>query len=150
MPRARVTSRTIDRDLGYKRIRQAIAAMGDLDAKIGFFTPDNAAKAAFAEFGSANVPARPFMSSALDSNRLTIFARWAELLGQVVDGTVPEARALQLLADEIKTMIQASITNGQWAPNDPDTIEDKKSSKPLVDSGEMLNGVEVRIERGRG
>lgn len=148
MPKVRTSAKIRDRDRGYKRIRSAVAAMTDLDAEVGFFTPDQAAKAAFAEFGSESVPARPFMSAALDGGRAQIFARWTELLGQVVDGDLPEARALQLLADEIKAMIRASIDNGRWTPNAASTIQPKKSSKPLVDTGAMRDAIEVKIKPG--
>ena len=41
--------------------------------------------------------------------------------------------------------IKDSIRNGEWVPNKPRTIAVKGSSKPLIDTAQMINSVSAKV-----
>lgn len=87
------------------------------------------------EFGTARIPARSFLRNAQNKAN----KRGANLVKARLDeGTNVDALCKELavmLTDEIKKSIRA----GNWEPNAPSTIRKKHSSKPLIDTGQLLN-----------
>lgn len=97
------------------------------------------------EFGTRTIPARPFMRTYFDASiaRLEKFA--TNGVTQVLLG---RATFLQFLNDAGVFMVDGvkkSISTGAWLPNAPMTVALKGSSKPLIDSGVMLNSVTFAI-----
>ena len=107
--------------------------------------------AAYNEFGTKNIPARPFM-------RTVAKERPKVWVGQMVrkirgNATKPEAwkSALVLAGESMKSDIKNSIQAGKWTPNAPATIAAKKRKgkvepdHPLIDTGQMLAAVSYEV-----
>ena len=89
------------------------------------------------EFGTETIPARPFLSRAHNS----AVARCNKL----VQVRMEENADLEQIAKEIGLVLQderkQQITRGDFAPNAKSTIARKKSSRPLIDTGNLRQSV---------
>ena len=95
---------------------------------------------------TVNIPARPFLRSAFDENveEIDKFAK-----GKVMEvarrETSPEA-ALSKIGQEMQKIVQKKIRTGPFAPNAPSTKRKKKSSKPLIDKGNLRQSIRYEIK----
>lgn len=142
----------IDKDLGYKVILGRLEHLHGT-VEVGYF-PDSgeykdgttvAEVAAYNEYGTGRIPARPFMRQTVDAKQ----GDWANLAQNVekrVVGGMSIHQGLELIAIRAKGHIQEMIDKGDYAPNSPATIRQKKSSHPLIDTSRMRNSVEWKIK----
>jgi hypothetical protein len=100
-------------------------------ADVGFFN----------EFGTKFIPERPWMRGWFDANKPRILKQMKILYQAVVDGRMKAKRALALLGEWVQAELRKSIIDLKSPPNALITILRKKSSNPLVDTGQMLNSV---------
>lgn len=93
------------------------------------------------EFGTYNIPPRPFFRNAINKNS----DKWGKvfLQGMQKQGA---RNAFGLLGERIRKDIVQSINDTNEPPNSPVTIARKGSSKPLVDTGLMRASVNYRIK----
>jgi len=125
--------------------------------------------------GSQHIPARPFLSQAVDNNVEQIMLTGKKLVGLVEDGKIDAKNALLRLAENMNLLIVDSIKNGDFVPNSDVTInglgasggarqkgerwlrtkagriliKGKKSRTPLIDTGLMKSSVQsVIVENG--
>jgi hypothetical protein len=125
--------------------------------------------------GSQHLPARPFMSQAVDNNEEHIIQTVKKLIGLVIDGKIDAITAVRRQAEDMNALIKDTIRNGDFAPNSDVTIhglgasgsarqkgerwlrtksgrkliKGKKSTKPLIDTSTMRNSVQsVIVENG--
>lgn len=96
--------------------------------------------AAVHEFGAPkrNIPERSVFRSTFDENLTE--------LDRIVDKLRPlymkdPQKALQILGAWMEDKIKAKILNLRTPPNAPSTIARKKSSNPLIDTGQFRQGV---------
>ena len=102
----------------------------------------------FNEYGTSNIPSRPFFRTALNNNRKYIKEQLKELLGKVATGKMTGENALKSIGLEVQGLIQDSIKNGNWEPNSAKTIRKKKfKGQPLIETGSMLRAVSFEIRR---
>ena len=138
-----------DIDKGWKRI---LKSAGDLDGsftKVGIQkgTPSDApgvdmvTVAAANEFGTSRIPARPFLANAFEKNKEEIYKFAALEWNKVIDNERSAKRSLGLIGVWYQSKIQESIRNGNFTPNSPETIASKGSSKPLIDTGQLINSI---------
>ena len=100
----------------------------------------------FNEYGTSNIPSRPFFRTALNNNRKYIKEQLKELLGKVATGKMTGEMALKSIGLEVQGLIQDSIKNGNWESNAPGTIRAKNGmGQPLIDTGSMLRAVSFEI-----
>ena len=100
----------------------------------------------FQEYGTSNIPSRPFFRTALNNNRKYIKEQLKELLGKVATGKMTGENALKSIGLEVQGLIQDSIKNGNWEPNSARTIRKKKfKGQPLIETGSMLRAVSFEI-----
>ena len=100
----------------------------------------------FNEYGTSNIPSRPFFRTALNNNRKYIKEQLKELLGKVATGKMTGEKALKSIGLEVQGLIQDSIKNGNWESNAPGTIRAKNGmGQPLIDTGSMLRAVSFEI-----
>jgi hypothetical protein len=154
----------IDRDLGWRKIVKALGESAEDPnsvAYVGFFedgTPridgqiTNAELAVIHEYGTDKIPERSFMRSTFDRLRPNYEAMVAKLAGRVVDGKMPLAKLLDLVGLKIENDIRRAVKTGPGIepPNAPSTIRRKGSSRPLIDTAQMINALthDVGPERG--
>lgn len=105
--------------------------------------------AAIHEFGapSVGIPERPFLRTSIDKNRPRYKALNRQTLAGVVRGAGTVEQALGLLGEAAKADVQKEIASGAFAPLKASTIRRKKSSKPLIDSGQLRQSVAWEIEK---
>lgn len=99
--------------------------------------------ATFQEFGTANIPARPFLSSAMDTNQAKIAEAIQQVVTDIIDGKFTAVQGASRLGVFAQTLVKQRIADSpSWAePLAQSTIDAKGSDKPLVDTAEMLNSV---------
>lgn len=94
-----------------------------------------------------HIPARPFMKQAADNNAKAWEQLIEKLAGRVIDGMDP-SQALELLGNQVEGDIKEIFTKGDFVSNSPATINHKKSSRPLIDTGRLRNSIAFRIKKG--
>lgn len=160
-------SRVEDKDLGLNRIIRTLNK--DLDGvvvKVGVQAKDKAVRrgkggsirntdqplaviAAIHEFGLGDMPQRSFLRSAYDENLPMIDKMIQRVANGAVFGLGTNA-ALNQLGNVVQGMVQRKIVDGPFVPNSPATIKRKKSSKPLIDTGNLRQSIRYVIERKGG
>lgn len=144
------------RDLGWRRIKRQVRELHGRGVKVGLTASSGSNSgvavvdiAAFNEFGTQHIPARPFLRNAFDTNERAVRPLAKSLASAVVAGTMTADQVLDRLGLWMQDKIQESIrTAFRWAaPNAPSTIRKKGSSKPLIDKGVLLRSVSYEKER---
>lgn len=155
---AKANAKFIEKDLGWLGILEQLGKAETAYVKVGFqfgsvtksqrkgtrkkkpglSMPEIAAQN---EYGTSRIPARPFMSTAVDANRGTINGYIKKQYGLILDGKTTVNKALGLIGQLMTGLIQKRIRQIVYPPNAPSTIARKGSSKPLIDFGQMVQSV---------
>ena len=102
--------------------------------------------AAYNEFGTSRIPARPFMRTTANEHQ----NEWCETLAGALKGEILKDNAkgaMGLVGEQMKAHIQQTIQKGSFAPNSPKTIATKRRKgkvepdHPLIDTGQMLASI---------
>lgn len=102
------------------------------------------------EFGTPTVPERSWIRATHDEIKVEMQEFIADLVGQIHDGAMTVERALDLVALKAISAKKKKIRSGIAPPLTIETIERKGSSKPLIDTSQLLNGMTFkRIMRER-
>lgn len=99
-------------------------------------------------FGTEDIPARPFMDNAAPKLQKAFKKLCTETQKDVNSGKISPETVLKTAALQSEGIIRNEITDGEYAPNAPSTVAEKKSSKPLIDSGDMRKYV-TGVVRGK-
>jgi hypothetical protein len=107
--------------------------------------------AAWNEYGQPenNQPPRPFFGNAIAEHE----KEWGETLIRMVSKGIPVEQALDVVGAQIQGDVQESISQLMDPPLSPATLHIRRtrkkrrteSIKPLVDSGEMYDGVKYEV-----
>lgn len=135
-------------DRGWRRIKGALQALPRGYTKVGVQTGEQhtqpggeqrsqAEIAAWQEFGTPDIPARPFLRAALEANLRRLREIKTRLLQRLYDGHLTPATALAALGEAHEAQVKAKLTAGPWTPNAPSTVARKGSSRPLIDTGQL-------------
>jgi hypothetical protein len=129
-----------------KRVnKKALLRVGFLE---GATYPDGqsvAEVAVFNEYGvpSHNQPPRPFFRNMIAAKE----HEWAPALGMALTANDYDVdKSLDLLGVGIEGQLRASIVELTSPPLAPSTVARKGKSKPLIDTGHMLNSVDHDIK----
>ena len=106
--------------------------------------------AMFNELGTSKIPARPFLKNSVDMYEREIGEFVDQQVGQALDNDSDAQELLKKLGAYHVGLIQRSILDGEYVPNAPYTIEKKGSSKPLVDTGQLLQSPHYIIRKDDG
>ncbi len=145
-------SKVTDKDRGYKKSMAALDRLskrGGFTIDVGFIDEENAKKAAFNEFGTRDIPERPFMRTAFDRNLKKYNAMSRKNLAAVASGQKSLQRFEDALGEEMKKDVIESIQNWRTPPNTTETAKEKGFNNPLVETGAMQRAVVVTIKRGK-
>lgn len=146
----------IDRDLGWKKIKREMAEAGRIEVVVGILSDSKnslhasiAEYAAHNEFGTQRIPSRPFMAISVDENKPDINADFKRQAEAITSGRRSAYQALTIIGEKHKARVQNTITGRDILPQlSPRTIAAKKgSTKTLVDTGAMVNAVQIEIRR---
>lgn len=99
--------------------------------------------AAIQEFGSGNIPSRPFFRGMINDKS----PEWPDAVaGLLVDNDYDAKRTLEQTGAAIKGQLQEAITEFVGVPLSPKTIARKGFDAPLRETGHMLNSVDYKVE----
>lgn len=91
------------------------------------------------------IPERSYIRAGWDQNEPNIVQKYADLLGKAVaNGVAPEA-LLDALGLESQGALQKFARDLRNPANHPFTVEQKGSSNPLVDTGNLIANIEYNI-----
>jgi len=146
----------IDRDLGWKAIKRELerakgreVAVGILQGSVDSEGASIAEYATYNEFGTDDVPSRPFMAMSFDENKADIETDFTRQSKAIVEGKRTADQALTVIGQKHAARVQNTITGRDITPKLADsTIKAKGSTKTLVDTGAMTNAVQIEL-RGR-
>lgn len=154
-----------DTDRGYKALLRSLRAAGGdtISAKAGVIgakaETDHAAKdgeepltnaelALIHEFG-IGVPERSFIRAAFDKNHPKYDQNMVKLVIALYEGRITPERLVALMGAQIASDIRDYIRDsGELLPNAPSTIAAKGSSKPLIDTGQLINSISSAVVKG--
>ena len=140
--------------------RSLIEGLKDFRTIVGWFADtkyDNstvvANVASWQEFGTATIPARPFMRPARNKN----LNKWTNLLNHNLKTTHNVVQSLDALALVVEGDIRQAIVDVTEPPLAPPTIQRRKAryqtqkftasiTKPLIDTGLMISSVSHKTE----
>lgn len=119
--------------------------VGHKKVKVGFPASETnqeiVNRAIFNNFGTINIPERPFMSNAFDDNRSKYVEALKISAPKILRGEVKVGEVVSKLGIVFADDVREEIINLDTPPNAPSTIKQKGSSNPLIDTGQMKNSV---------
>lgn len=129
--------------------REITKFMGKEKLEIGFFEtaryPNGifvAQVARYNEFGTLNIPMRPFFRNAINKN----IKKWYATLQNAINQNATPSKALSIVGEVARADIIQSITDLRTPPNAESTIKSKKSTNPLIDTGLMRRSVTYKVK----
>lgn len=145
-----------DIDRGWNNIVRELEKAKGMEVAVGILEGSQnegdsiAEYATYNEFGTDNIPSRPFMATSFDENVAAINSDFKRQADAMVQGKRTANEALTVIGQKHAGRIQTTITGRNFLPRlAPSTIAAKKgSTKTLVDTGAMANAVHISI-RGR-
>lgn len=97
------------------------------------------------EYGTAHIPSRPFIRQTFEDNQQAV----AQYLGSVVENVAKGAdlvQELSKLGQWYQDKQKKTLKSYPWTPNAPSTRKRKKSSKPLIDTSQLVNSIRYKVE----
>ena len=141
-----------DIDRGYKAIMREIDRANNAFVDVGIFEGGSndgvsiAEYATYNEFGTATIPARPFMAISFDENIGQITKDAQAGMRRITRGSTA-SRELTVMGLKHQQRIQRTIKGRDILPKLAESnIAAKGSTKTLVDTGVMVNSVTFAIK----
>ena len=101
--------------------------------------------AAWQEFGTSNIPARPFMRQAVRRNKLEIIKAARNEFNRQLKGDCNAKRVLEAEGKETSLFVVDEINRGDFVPNAPATVAKKGHDHPLIDTCKLRMSVTYNI-----
>jgi hypothetical protein len=151
-------------DKVWRDLKAKVGKLADATVKVGVLGSDvtdegfqMASLAAVHEFGSArrwfgliagHIPERSFIRRTLREKRDGIGTMTGKLARGIIADRFDVKTALEMLGLQVATDVKKTITEGEGVPppNAPATIEKKESSRPLVDTGRLVQSITHEVE----
>lgn len=147
-----------DVDRGWSRIKRDMREMKGLSVAVGVLASgddrsdgsSNATIYATHEFGAPEkgIPERSSLRATIDSNERQYSALGRHLCGMVIDNRLSPRQAHAILGERVVADIKRRIQRGIDPPLKDATVARKGSSKPLIDTAQMINAINYEV-RGR-
>lgn len=139
-------------DMGIDKVLENVIELGGKQVKVGIQAGSGSHDgvdildiAIYNHFGTRNIPSRPFVSDCFDKNQGQISEAKKRIVYRVMVG-MPASTGLAQLGQWYQDVLKGHIRNGGWVPNAPATVKRKGSSRPLIDTGQLVNSVRWEIE----
>lgn len=139
-----------DKDMGMQRVLDEINTIGGF-TDIGVHSDEQDELLIIAganEFGTKNIPARPYIRGFIDSHEADIKELARQYSGEIIDGTISRYEALVLMGQFIEGGIKEYMVNLREPPNAPSTIKKKGSDNPLIDKGHLIGSIRHVVKSG--
>lgn len=92
------------------------------------------------------IPERSFIRTGHDTYVDEVMNKADKLLGQVVNGKMSEEQLLNFVGLTLTTKIKKYARDLSNPPNSSMTVKEKGSSNPLVNTGNMIEGITFEVE----
>lgn len=140
-----------------RRVEKVIEDLSKLEVAIGYTADSGTYEdgttlvevALFNEYGTVNMPSRPFIRGTYWDNEAEIKAFIKKTVANGIAKKEDAHTIMSKIGVYAKGLMQKEIKDGAWAPNAPSTIKSKKSSQPLIDTARMRQSI-VYIVREKG
>lgn len=148
----------------FKQLKGAYVTIGvheDAGKYQGSRAPLVAEVALWNEFGTQDIPSRPFLALALDKNIGKINDWRMEAIDRVLNEGWPVKRAMEMIGFRVQVLIQNQIKSNTPPPNAPSTIRAKQRSgvlpkelksgpkgvktSTLIDTGLLLRSITYKV-----
>lgn len=142
------------KDLGLAEELAAAQKLANAQVKIGIQADEkgeykNGASvidvAIWNEFGTKKIPSRPFIRQCFSDNQAAIEKKLRFYALKVLEGEEPKI-ALSQLGQWYEDKQKACLLNFPWKPNTAATIKAKKSSKPLVNTHQLVDSIRYEVD----
>ncbi|MGN1456956.1 MAG: hypothetical protein ACI4XP_03255 [Acutalibacteraceae bacterium] len=100
----------------------------------------------YALMTSVKIPERSFLRAGHDEHIDEILKKAEKAAGLVVEGKMSQQQYLNMIGQMLSTKIKTYARNLSSPPNSNLTTDVKGSSNPLVDTGNMIEGITYRIK----
>lgn len=151
---------TVD-DRAWKQLRKRLPGIAKVKIRVGLVGSEaeqtngesnltNAELGMIHEFGApaAGIPARSFIRRTYDDKIDELKGMQLKLSKMLLDDKLDVARAFAILGEWGANAIKATIVQGKVEPGlKPQTIARKGSSKPLVDTAQLVNSISWVIHK---
>lgn len=145
-----------DIDRGWNNIVRELEKAKGMEVAVGILEGSQnegesiAEYATYNEFGTDDVPSRPFMATSFDENVAEIDSDFERQGSAMLKGQQTARVALTIIGQKHADRTKNTIANRDILPRlKPSTVKAKKgSTKTLVDTGAMVNAVHISV-RGR-
>lgn len=92
-------------------------------------------------YGTQHIPARDPLTPAIEQNQDKYRGMIENAVVPILNGAMDIGSLWQFIGMKAQADIQQYMVNGKFAPLNPKTIKRKGSSKPLIDTGQLRQGV---------
>lgn len=136
-----------DIDLGFDSLFRELSKADGMAVETGLFDPEQATIGMFQEFGTRDIPSRPWLSVAADTAVPTI----EKVTAAEMRAFKPNQSMMPVLGELGATMAEhtrAVIRDGKVGgpPLKPETVERKGNSQKLLDSLEMYGSIDYQVK----
>jgi hypothetical protein len=152
----KVSIKVTKKDRGLTKIKQNLEAPAESVA-VGWLGGShgdgmtNAQLAAIHELGvpERGIPARAPVATMMRTSSNKISETIEKLSARVLDGSATKEQALGLLGTLAASELKKTIASGPHLPPPlkPATVARKKSDRPLVDTGRLVNSISWKVKR---
>lgn len=135
-------------DRVYRALFASVHQLRGRHVRVGVLEGANAGIAAIHEYGAprAGIPARPFLRQTFERAHAELIALQTRVYRAVLGKRMDGVTALGLIGAWAAGQVKETITShGEFVPLDPATIEAKGSSRPLVDTGQLVGSITYEI-----
>lgn len=102
------------------------------------------------EYGTWNIPARPFMRQAARRNKFDIVRVTRNEFHDQLNGNCSARKVLEAGGEITRDYVVKEIDRGDFIPNAPATIAKKGHGHPLIDTGKLRSSVTYVIVDKKG
>lgn len=141
-----------EKDRGFDKYRNAFKQLGSKKVVVGFFAKvgdEVLTKATVNEFGARNgnivIPERSFVRSTYNKNYKKVARRFSRVARSISNGKYDVERMLKLIGLEQEAAMKKTLTDLRYPPNAESTIKKKRSTNPLIDTGEMRSKISSEV-----
>ena len=151
-----MTYKMIEKKSEFKKLNKVLSDLPSSKLKVGFFDGKKADKseltvatvAKINEYGTIDekIPARPFMSQTFSKHN-----NFKDDIKNILEDTLTLTKTFNSLfkkfGNKAMNAIQEEMIEGEFEKNADATEKKKKSTKPLMESGQLRREVSWRVEK---
>ena len=93
------------------------------------------------------IPERSFLRAGYDQNRDDVLKAAEKVLPDVLIGTLSEDQYLELVGMTLRDAIKEYAVDLKEPPKKPWPARDPAKNNPLIETGDMVNGIEYEVEK---